>query len=69
MYHMNILIFINVLLLLILLHFVAYPCLRPEDKDNKTIFKSNPIYPMQKFLENILIPFFIAGILYLSGIK
>lgn len=66
---MNVFLFINVLLILVLLHFIAYPCLRAEDKDNKTIFNSNPIYPIQKFLENILLPFIIAGVLYLLGIK
>ena len=66
---MNVFLFISVLFVLLLLHFIAYPYLRAEEKENKTIFNSNPIYPLQKFLENILLPFIIAGIVYLLGIK
>lgn len=66
---MNVFLFINVLFVLVLLHFIAYPYFRAEEKENKTIFNSNPIYPLQKFLENILLPFIIAGIVYLLGIK
>ncbi|HFI0321057.1 TPA: hypothetical protein ACGOWI_001874 [Streptococcus suis] len=64
--------FISIWVLLLLLHFVAYPL--QEDKEyiiNLTFRRNNikipPVYPIQKFLENLIIPIILAMIAYFIG--
>ena len=69
---MNYISFILIWALLLLLHFVAYPL----QKDNKYIIdltfrgkniKIPPVYPIQKFLENLIIPIIVAMVAYFIG--
>ena len=64
--------FISIWVLLLLLHFVAYPL--QKDKDyiiNLTLGSNNikipPVYPIQKFLENLIIPIIVAMVAYFIG--
>lgn len=69
---MNYISFISIWVILLLLHFIAYPL--QKDKEyiiNFTIkgnnIKISPVYPIQKFLENLIIPIIVAMVAYFIG--
>ncbi|MBJ7540413.1 hypothetical protein JG537_01575 [Streptococcus sp. SL1232] len=54
--------FIFILGLILFLHFLAYP---KQEGGDSTLIGIKPIYPLQKFLENLLLPFALAALAYL----
>ncbi|SFF73919.1 hypothetical protein [Streptococcus equinus] len=60
---MSLIVFLIVVLLILFLHLLAYP--RREGGDKTYIPKLEPIFPLQKFLENVLLPFVLAALAYL----
>ena len=64
--------FISIWVLLLLLHFVAYPLQEDKKYIIDLTFKGNnikipPVYPIQKFLEKWIIPIILAMIAYFIG--
>ena len=63
--------FISLWIVILILHFFAYPLNENKEENNKDKGKEKliPMYPIRKYLENIIIPVSVLAILYLIGFK